>query len=99
MIDPPFALLQVCAYCSIIAAMAYSALVSGSRVAAAGSLLFVLSDLTLAWNKFAPPIAAAWWHPQLIVMSTYYVAQLLIAGSTSDGMVPPSSRTHTAPRP
>ena len=43
-----------------------------------GSLSFVASDTVLAFNKFHTPIDNA----KLIVMITYYLGQVLIAGST-----------------
>lgn len=43
-----------------------------------GALVFMLSDATLAVNKFRIPFAAA----QLVILSTYYCAQWLIAFST-----------------
>jgi uncharacterized membrane protein YhhN len=47
--------------------------------AAAGAALFVVSDATLAINRFRAPFRAA----QAVVMSTYVVAQALIALSVS----------------
>lgn len=46
-------------------------------LAAAGALLFVASDSALAVNRFARPIRAA----PLVVLGTYYAAQLLLAHS------------------
>lgn len=48
-----------------------------SRMAALGAGLFVLSDTTLAFNKFAGPIAVA----NVVVLTTYWLAQWLIAYS------------------
>ena len=48
-----------------------------SRMAALGAGLFVLSDTTLAFNKFAGPIALA----NVVVLTTYWLAQWLIAYS------------------
>ena len=42
-----------------------------------GALLFILSDTTLALNKFRAPVP----QRDLIIMSTYYAAQFLIAWS------------------
>jgi len=44
-------------------------------LAAAGAVLFVLSDSALAWSRFRQPFAAA----QLAVLGTYLPAQWLIA--------------------
>ncbi len=43
-----------------------------------GAIIFMISDATLALNKFKQPFHAA----QLIILSTYYVAQWAIAYST-----------------
>jgi uncharacterized membrane protein YhhN len=42
-----------------------------------GAILFILSDTTLALNKFRAPVP----QRDLIIMSTYYSAQFLIAWS------------------
>ncbi len=44
-------------------------------LALAGAALFVVSDSALAWNRFRAPFHAS----QLVVLSTYYAAQWLIA--------------------
>ena len=46
-------------------------------LAMVGALLFILSDTTLALNKFRAPVP----QRDLIIMSTYYGAQFLIAWS------------------
>lgn len=46
----------------------------GSVLVAAGALLFVLSDLSLAVNRFVTPLPLA----SLLVLGTYYPAQYLI---------------------
>ncbi|MCC2110389.1 MAG: lysoplasmalogenase [Hyphomicrobiales bacterium] len=48
-----------------------------SRMAALGAGLFVLSDTTLAFNKFAGPIPLA----NVVVLTTYWLAQWAIASS------------------
>ena len=50
-----------------------------ARLAAIGALLFLVSDTALAANRFLSPFAAA----DLVVMSTYYTAQWLIAVSAA----------------
>jgi uncharacterized membrane protein YhhN len=50
-----------------------------SLLAFAGALSFVASDTLLAWNRFRTPFRAA----QLLVLGTYYPAQLLIALSVT----------------
>ena len=39
-----------------------------------GALLFVLSDLQLAWNKFVTPLP----HPELRIIIPYHIGQILI---------------------
>jgi uncharacterized membrane protein YhhN len=46
-------------------------------LAMVGAILFILSDTTLALNKFRAPVP----QRDLIIMSTYYSAQFLIAWS------------------
>jgi uncharacterized membrane protein YhhN len=71
-------------YSSVLALMAWRAAVRalvvgvpGGTVALAGAVLFMLSDGTLAFARFARPFAAA----DAVVMVTYYAAQILIAAS------------------
>jgi len=49
----------------------------GTRQAAAGALLFVVSDTLLAFRTFTPRLQANVWR--ILVMATYLAAQLLIA--------------------
>lgn len=72
-------------YMLVITAMAWQALdrwlggaEQGSALALAGSLLFVVSDSILALNRFKRRVQNA----QLYIMSTYFMAQWLIALST-----------------
>ncbi|TFY99075.1 lysoplasmalogenase family protein [Ramlibacter humi] len=74
----------VAAYVVVIATMAAQAIgraaVLRDRQAVAvavGACFFMLSDATLALNKFWQPLPMA----QFWVLATYYVAQLLIAGN------------------
>jgi uncharacterized membrane protein YhhN len=50
---------------------------TGALLAAAGSLLFVISDAALSLNRFRRPFS---WAP-IVVLSTYWAAQWLIAMS------------------
>ena len=77
--------LPVSLYVLVIAVMAVLALVAGlggrapagARHAAAGALMFMISDSWLAWDRFAGPL------PWAIagVLLTYWTAQYLIASS------------------
>ncbi|MFP3472641.1 lysoplasmalogenase family protein, partial [Micrococcus sp. SIMBA_144] len=53
------------------------AIMTGNKWAISGSLLFVLSDSILSWNMFVAAIP----YSDVLIMSTYYSAQFLIAGS------------------
>ena len=71
-------------YCVLISTMLCTALIQAYRSAtylniagAAGSSLFYLSDMMLSVNKWGVKIPCA----QVLIMTTYYCAQLLIAGS------------------
>ncbi|MFF2481129.1 lysoplasmalogenase [Paenibacillus sp. NPDC058071] len=76
-------LIPVLLYLIVIALMCWSAIMTGRLWAAVGSVLFVISDSVLAWNKFVSDVP----HAGIWIMVTYYAAQLLIARSirTIDG--------------
>jgi uncharacterized membrane protein YhhN len=74
--------IPVIVYMVTIATMAWFGLALAGQqpgvwtlTAGVGSVLFVVSDSALALNRFRKPFAAA----ELIVLSTYYLAQWLIA--------------------
>lgn len=71
------ALLAMAAAAASRALRAAPADVGLARVAALGAGLFVISDTTLAFNKFAGPIPFA----NAIVLTTYWLAQWAIASS------------------
>ena len=78
--------LPVVIYMTAILTMAWQAVnrftvtrQTGSLIAAVGALLFVVSDSVLAINRFAKPFHES----SLIVMTTYFAAQWLIAISIS----------------
>ncbi len=78
----PVLKLAVAAYVVVIALMAAQAIgravvlrEKSSVLVAAGACFFMLSDSILATNRFAMPVPMA----QFWVLSTYYVAQILIA--------------------
>lgn len=67
----------VLAYILVISLMLWSSMLTGNRWAITGSLLFVVSDSILAWNKFVSEVP----YSNALIMSTYYAAQFLIARS------------------
>lgn len=67
----------VIAYVIVISLMAWMAIMTGNKWAIAGSLFFVLSDSILAWNMFVADVPES----GFFIMSTYYLAQFLIAHS------------------
>lgn len=78
--------LPVVIYVAALVAMAWQAGVraavletTATYVAAVGAALFVVSDATLAINRFRRPFRAA----QAVVMITYVLAQALIACSVA----------------
>lgn len=80
--------LPVAAYMAAIVAMAWLATARWlesdeprAALACAGALLFVVSDASLAWNRFRRPIP----HAQTLVLGTYFPAQWLIALSLGAG--------------
>jgi alkenylglycerophosphocholine hydrolase len=67
--------IPVIAYVLVISLMAWSAIMTGNKWAIGGSILFVLSDSILSWNMFVSDVP----HSSLLIMSTYYTAQFLLA--------------------
>jgi len=65
------------AYGLLLALMTASAIASGSGLAAAGGVLFLVSDTLLAWNRFVrrPDFG------HTAVMVTYHLAQLALVAS------------------
>lgn len=72
-----YLVIPVIVYVAVISLMGWFALMTGNAWAFAGSLLFILSDSVLAWNKFVEPVM----YSGPIIMVTYYSAQFLIARS------------------
>lgn len=71
-------------YCTLISTMLWSALIQAHRsytlrtgMGAAGAAMFYTSDLMLSVNKWGIKLPKA----QILVMTTYYSAQILITGS------------------
>jgi uncharacterized membrane protein YhhN len=80
--------LPVALYITAIVAMAWQATArwlehgdTGALLACCGSLLFVVSDTALAWNRFRGGFRRA----QVVVLGTYFSAQWLIALSIGGG--------------
>jgi len=61
-------------YMAVIALMVGSAIASGEMIAAAGALLFFVSDALIALDRFVAPIAGG----RLAIIVTYHLAQLLL---------------------
>ncbi|XP_004777095.1 lysoplasmalogenase isoform X2 [Mustela putorius furo] len=73
-------------YSLVLGSMLWRGLASGGSVRG-GALLFTLSDMVLAWDTFVQPLP----HARLVVMITYYAAQLLI---TLSAFQSPRPKTH-----
>lgn len=78
----------VIAYVIVISLMAWMAIMTGNKWAIAGSLFFVLSDSILAWNMFVADVPES----GFFIMSTYYLAQFLIAQSCRRNQVKSTSK-------
>ena len=61
-------------YSGIICIMVGTAALQRDFVFALGAILFLLSDMILAWNKFVSPVESS----KVLIMIPYYSAQLLI---------------------
>lgn len=72
-------IIPVLAYIMVISFMLWSAIMTANPWAIAGSVLFVISDSILSWNMFISEVA----NSGVLIMSTYYSAQFLIARSLS----------------
>jgi uncharacterized membrane protein YhhN len=82
--------IPVAVYAALLVSMAAQAMgrnlklrTTPARFAAIGSLLFVLSDCLLAFDRFYKPLPVA----PLLVLLPYYAAQWLIASSTDDSLL------------
>ncbi|XP_066127117.1 LOW QUALITY PROTEIN: lysoplasmalogenase TMEM86B [Saccopteryx bilineata] len=71
---PPDMVLPLSTYSLALTTMLWRGLARGGS-ARWGALFFTISDTTLAWDAFIQPLA----HARLLIMATYYAAQLLIA--------------------
>lgn len=82
---PPDMAPALVTYSLVLASMLWRGLARGGS-ARWGALLFTLSDSVLAWDAFAQSLP----HARLMVMTTYYAAQLLIALSAFQSPRPKS---------
>ncbi|XP_076783806.1 lysoplasmalogenase TMEM86B isoform X2 [Arvicanthis niloticus] len=82
----PDMVLPVSAYGLILNSMVWRGLVCGGR-AGWGAVLFMFSDGVLAWDTFVYSLPSA----RLVIMSTYYAAQLLL---TLSALRNPRLKTH-----
>lgn len=81
--------IPVLVYIIVIGLMCWTAILTGNRLAALGAILFVVSDSILAWNKFVDDVPAS----GILIMSTYFAAQLFIAGSISGSLLPEAKQS------
>ncbi|WP_054954686.1 lysoplasmalogenase [Paenibacillus dakarensis] len=72
-------ILPVMAYITVISLMLWSAVMTRNPWAIVGSTLFVISDSILSWNMFISDVP----YSGILIMTTYYSAQFLIARSLS----------------
>lgn len=70
-------IIPVIFYIIVIITMSWTAIMTGNTLAIVGSILFLISDSILAWNKFVADID----YSSVLIMSTYYAAQLCLARS------------------
>ena len=64
----------VCIYACLIGAMMFLALLQRSSLFALGAVLFVFSDLIIAWNMFVEPVP----HSGYMIIIPYFAAQWLL---------------------
>lgn len=73
--EQQFLVAPVLLYILVISTMTWTAIMSGQRWFIIGSLLFMISDSILAWNRFIEDVPFS--GP--LIMLTYYSAQFLFA--------------------
>ena len=71
--------IAIIAYISVILTMGWTAWRTKSKFAIIGATLFIISDTILALNKFTVDVP----YSGVLIMSTYYGAQILLALSIS----------------
>ena len=67
-------------YVILITTMAATAIFQRNGIYACGALLFVFSDLILAWNKFVSPVQGE----KYLIMVPYYLAQMSLWAKAYD---------------
>jgi len=72
-----YLVLPVIIYTAVIALMVYTAWRTRSNWLIVGSILFLISDSILAWNRFVSDIS----YSSVLIMTTYYAANYFIATS------------------
>lgn len=89
--DQQSLIVPVLLYVLVISTMTFTAIMTGHRWLMLGSLLFMISDSILAWNRFIEDVPFS--GP--LIMITYYSAQFLIAHGIRH-LIPktPSKSTH-----
>ncbi len=78
----------VCIYAVVISIMLFTAMVQRSSLYALGAVLFVFSDLILAWNKFVEPVP----YINYMVLVSYFLAQWLLFIRSTKFRVAPEMR-------
>ncbi|MBP0724967.1 lysoplasmalogenase [Bacillus sp. RG28] len=83
-------------YITVISTMVWSAIMTANKWAIIGSVLFMISDSILSWNQFVSSIS----YSNILIMTTYYLAQFFIAksilASTVDHTVRPANSLNKA---
>lgn len=85
--------IPVVVYIAVIGAMGWSAIMTRNVLAIVGALLFMASDSILAWNKFVGDVPLS----GILIMSTYFAAQLFIASSIAGGEPKSMLREESSP--
>lgn len=78
----------VCIYACLIGLMMFTAMLQRSSLFALGAILFVFSDLILAWNMFVEPVP----YRRYMVIIPYFAAQWLLFIRATPFRVAPEMR-------
>ncbi|GGF87423.1 lysoplasmalogenase [Paenibacillus aceti] len=88
-------IIPVMIYLLVILSMGWTSIMTGNVSSMLGSILFIISDSILAWDRFISDIAYA----GVFIMLTYYTAQFLIARSLGQtNRRPDADRTNSLAR-